>query len=163
MCAVSRAGGDVSDAVIGLPKVRLRCLAANHPSCMPRPSSARQLTHFDCTQEPQSSNFAQIMFLPSATVVSSVAQAVAILPTSAVSHLGKVKVCVCDGIGSGALAKGGLAVLRHSSLFIWRCLGRPRPLVAQVDPSNSCGSQQHFLFLPKVDRVTLTLSPLEAT
>ncbi|KAK2835238.1 hypothetical protein Q5P01_015722 [Channa striata] len=41
---------------------------------------------------------------------------------------------------------------QHSSLFIWRCLGRP-----------SWCSQQHFLFLPKVDRVTLTLSPLEAT
>lgn len=36
-----------------------------------------------------------------------------------------------------------------------RCPARPI--------SNSWCSQQHFLFLPKVDRVTLTLSPLEAT
>lgn len=47
--------------------------------------------------------------------------------------------------------------------FIWQRLGRPRPLAAPFDPSNSWRSQQHFLFLPKVDRVTLTLSLLEAT
>ncbi|KAK7889923.1 hypothetical protein WMY93_025483 [Mugilogobius chulae] len=34
------------------------------------------------------------------------------------------------------------------------CLSRPKQQLR---------SQQHFLFLPKVDRVALTLSPLEAT
>lgn len=58
---------------------------------------------------------------------------------------------------------GGYAFLHSSGLFIWQRLGRLRPRRSTQPRSNSWCSQQHFLFLPKRDRVALTLSPLEAT
>lgn len=57
----------------------------------------------------------------------------------------------------------GCLPTEHSGLFIWQRLGRLRPRRSTQPTSNSWCSQQHFLFLPKVDRVALALSPLEAT
>lgn len=51
----------------------------------------------------------------------------------------------------------------HSALFIWQRLGRLRLRHSTQPTGNSCCSQQHFLFVLKVDRVALALSPLEAT